>query len=165
MELVEYEKIHSNITKNIWISGWEGSIDKDLLIKNNIKTIICLNNELRKTKEDIKLYKSLGITHHYIQLDDLPNVPIDVHFDEIYNIVVNAIEKGAVLVHCTMGISRSVTAVISVILKKCIDKHPNVTTDSVLDYIQKRRPCANPNPGFYTQLKKYERKLSITKSS
>lgn len=154
-----YSNIHSKITKNIWITGWEGSVNQKLLKQNNIKTIICLNLELNKKPTDLKMYKKLGITHHYFALDDMPHVPIEVYFDKIYDIVIESIKRGGVLVHCTMGISRSVTAVISVILRKAINKHPDANTDKIIEYIKKRRPCANPNPGFYYQLKKYEAKL------
>jgi protein-tyrosine phosphatase len=158
-DLSDYSHIHSKITKNVWITGWEGSINANLLKTNNIKTIICINKELHKKEKDLKMYKALGIDHHYIMLDDMPDVPIDMHFDRIYDLMMKSVRKGGVLVHCTMGISRSVTAVISVILKRSINKHPNANIDTILEYVKKRRPCAQPNPGFYAQLKKYEHRL------
>lgn len=154
-----YAHIQSKITKNMWISGWEGSINPSLLKYNNIKTIICINKELHKTDKDMEMYNKLGIKHHYIMLDDMPDVPIEKHFDDIFRIVMSSTKHGGVLVHCTMGISRSVTAVISVLLKKCIHKHPNANTDTILTYVKSKRLCASPNPGFYLQLKKYENKL------
>jgi protein-tyrosine phosphatase len=154
-----YPYIHSNITKNIWITGWQGSINPTLLKQNNIKTVVCLNLELQKKAEDLKMYKDLGIEHYYFLMDDMPDVQIDGYLDRIYDVITKSIKRGPVLVHCTMGISRSVTAVMSVILRKTIHKRPDVNTDKILDYVKKRRPCAQPNQGFYIQLKKYEEKL------
>lgn len=154
-----YPYIHSNITKNIWITGWEGSTNPSLLKLNNIKTVICLNLELKKSEQDMKMYEELGIKHYNFIMDDMPHVQIGAYFDKIYEVVMKSIKKGPVLVHCTMGISRSVTAVISVILRRTINKHPNSNTDTILAYVKKRRPCAQPNSGFYNQLKKYEELL------
>ncbi len=67
---------------------------------------------------------------------------------------------GAVFVHCAMGKSRSVTAIVAYLLWK----HPHrfgradPTTASssavarALEWVQKTRPMAEPNPGFMKQL-------------
>lgn len=158
-DLSVYPYIHSKITKNTFVTGWAGSLNRSLLKANNIKTIICLNNELHKSRQIMHMYNELGIVHHYIVLDDIPSADIKLHFDRIFNIVTERLQYGAVLFHCTMGISRSITALISVILRKSLHKHPNVNTNTILKYVKKRRPCANPNPGFYDQLIKYENTL------
>lgn len=159
IDLDIYPLIHSQITKNTYLTGWEGSLNKHLLKLNNIKTIICLNKEFHKTPEDLEMYSKLGITHYYIDLDDIPSANLEYYFDKINNIVDRHIDRGAILFHCTMGISRSVSALISVILKRSLQKHPHVNVDAILQYVKKKRGCSNPNAGFYHQLKKYEHRL------
>ncbi|KAH8602211.1 protein-tyrosine phosphatase-like protein [Bisporella sp. PMI_857] len=59
--------------------------------------------------------------------------------------------KGAVLVHCAVGKSRSVTVCIAFLLRKY-----NCTVESALKLIQKVREIAEPNEGFMKQLELYK---------
>ncbi|KAI9021339.1 hypothetical protein DFJ74DRAFT_672637 [Hyaloraphidium curvatum] len=76
-----------------------------------------------------------------------------------------------VLVHCQMGISRSVTAttahllhlsakfpdLLPLLLPTPDSIPPNATYQQALAYVQERRPVANPNPGFRKQLEAWQR--------
>ncbi|KAK4096122.1 phosphatases II [Parathielavia hyrcaniae] len=67
---------------------------------------------------------------------------------------------GAVLVHCAMGKSRSVTAVIAYLLWKHPHRfgksNPTITAQAAvaqaLEWVRKTRPIAEPNDGFMRQL-------------
>lgn len=62
-------------------------------------------------------------------------------------------EGGVVLVHCHMGISRSVSIVAAYLLYKRFSK----TTNDALSYISQKRCVSNPNSSFIHQLKIYNR--------
>lgn len=60
-------------------------------------------------------------------------------------------KTGRVLVHCTLGISRSVTIVAAYIMWKW-----GVSTSRALQHIQKKRGISSPNEGFIDQLLVWE---------
>jgi protein-tyrosine phosphatase len=61
--------------------------------------------------------------------------------------------NGAVLVHCFAGVSRSATIVIAYLMAASAAV---LTVPEALAIVKRRRPFVDPNPGFLTQLKKWE---------
>ncbi|KAK4214939.1 tyrosine-protein phosphatase [Rhypophila decipiens] len=69
-------------------------------------------------------------------------------------------QKGAVLVHCAMGKSRSVTAVVAYLLWKYPHRFGSLDTPTTsnqkvwkaVEWVRKSRPIAEPNDGFMQQL-------------
>jgi hypothetical protein len=80
---------------------------------------------------------------------------------EFMNEVLGSTSKASssVLVHCQMGISRSSTVVIAFLIRYC-----GMKASEALEHVQSRRPRARPNPGFWTQLTIYERRLAGEKA-
>merc|ERR1712110_101763 len=72
---------------------------------------------------------------------------IGLVLSEICDFISEGIAKGGVLVHCGAGVSRSATAVCAFLMRE-----RSMTAAEALDHVRKSRPCANPNPGFATQL-------------
>lgn len=91
-----------------------------------------------------------GITYGHVLLSDVPSQNLEGAVDVFMNFILNARKKrGKVLVHCHAGISRSVSLIlIYMILAR------NISPESGLVYIRKRRPQACPNMGFMAQLQK-----------
>lgn len=59
-----------------------------------------------------------GYTCLLIRANDLENYDISVHFEEVWQFLEHAREqRTGVLVHCVAGVSRSVTVVISYLMK------------------------------------------------
>ena len=52
-----------------------------------------------------------------------------------------------VLVHCRLGVNRSVT-VVAAYLIRC----RGVTAEAALEFLKQRRPCAKPNDAYCAQL-------------
>jgi len=67
-------------------------------------------------------------------------------------------EKGVMLVHCKLGISRSATLVLAYLIKNL-----GYTVDSALQFLVQKRDRVNPNKGFIKQLYSYEQLNKETK--
>lgn len=84
-------------------------------------------------------------------LYDLPEFNIAVSFETATKFIADSIAKGAVLVHCNAGISRS-----SAIIAAFLIKEKKMTLEAAIELIKKARPAAKPNAGFMKQLQTYE---------
>lgn len=105
------------------------------------------------------------VQHLSIDVDDVDDQDIVVHFPRIVRFIDAGLAgsssaPGAVLVHCAMGKSRSVSAVIAYLLWKYpvrFGRSDPATTgaDAVakaLAWVRATRPIAEPNDGFMRQL-------------
>lgn len=111
-----------------------------------------------------------NVQYYFFKVNDFPWENINTLFPITYNIIHNSLLYGKdIYIHCRMGVSRSVTILISFFLT-CLQKSPqlvipfipktrNTWTDSILYWIQQKRSIANPNNGFMRQLYDYEKEL------
>ena len=142
-----------HVMYNLYISGWNCAMDEELLKKHNIKYILCINKENKKSEQIHDMYKRLGITWMDLELDDHPNEKIHELFEPTFNFIENSQEKGNVLVHCTAGMSRSAAIVTKYLMKKLKHKDGrSVTREEAYNILKQKRPIVNINPGFYEQL-------------
>ena len=170
----------NQITKNIFVGDWNDSIDQHQLIKNNIKYIIGINNRF-KTPNNFELYTKLNIKYMHINEYDIETTDIKKHFYKTNTFIHRAITQNKnILIHCTLGVSRSVTILIAYLLwiYYLCDKEKNAfgitqseisiykkkyRLNDIINYIRTHRFQINPNRGFITQLKKYENELIVLK--
>ena len=80
------------------------------------------------------------------------------------------LREGPLLVHCSMGQSRSPTAILAYLLKVTYAS-PETPFDmrkkllpTLIKFVQKRRPYTDPNIGFLRQLRSYEDNLKSQKN-
>ncbi len=59
-------------------------------------------------------------------------------------------QGGVVLVHCNAGVSRSASVVIGFLMSQ-----EKMSFDEAFSAVKTARPHIQPNPGFMSQLKKY----------
>lgn len=84
---------------------------------------------------------------------------LKIHFEACHNFIKEALSTGSgILVHCSAGISRSPTIVISFVM---IEKR--MTFKQAYQFVKEKRSVVCPNVGFQGQLKKYEDELRNTK--
>ena len=82
---------------------------------------------------------------------------ININSINIINDKKEAKEKnGRILIHCYKGVSRSVSVLISYLIYLY-----KWTYDKAFDFVQLKRPVANPNIGFYLQLKTFHKRITL----
>jgi dual specificity phosphatase 12 len=90
-----------------------------------------------------------GIHLCRIYIEDCCDEDIAQYFDGANQFIRYHLDKGHnVLVHCTEGVSRSATIVISFIR----NLHRHWTAEEAIEFVRQAAPHINPNPGFLKQL-------------
>jgi protein-tyrosine phosphatase len=128
----------------IYVGDWNASLNKEKLEENNIKNILSIVNGCAKN------YPA-DFNYELIHVNDDDWVNISAHFDRAVEFIKNSLDKKEkILVHCSRGMSRSVSLVIAYMM----DVH-KMSYEESLSIIKSKRSCANPNPGFETQLREH----------
>ncbi|CAH2002480.1 unnamed protein product [Acanthoscelides obtectus] len=134
------------IEPKLYLSGADEASSVETLKKYKITHILTINDYplTPSVKEELGY-----INKKFICLPDMVTSDLLSYFDECYEFIREGVSRGAVLVHCQMGVSRSATIVIAYLMKKYRIKYREA-----LDKVRARR-CVYPNPGFVSQLEKY----------
>lgn len=137
----------------IFISDGKCVTDKVLLKKLNITHILnAAETEIRTGKY---FYKNNNIKYLGIAVLDTPNENISLYFDRVADFIHNClINRGKIIVHCVMGISRSSTCVIAYLIKYC-----NMDVFDAIKFLKKKRSIINPNVGFIKQLQQFQERF------
>ena len=134
--------VFHHVIDNVWLGNIH-AIDQD------VDVIVNASN----SRYDLKQ----GIIYHHIDVPDRRNANIAPYFDLVYDVVSGAsAQDKRVLVHCLGGVSRSVSLVLAVLVRK------GVTLREGLALLNDKRDAsempAQPNSGFFKQLIEYETK-------
>ena len=126
------------ITDKIYLGSIKGLSESDYFKKEKITNVLSVINETPNIDKEI-------ITNNkIIPIDDLYSENIIKYFKESIDFIENS-EK--IFIHCSCGVSRSATIVISYLMWKT---HSDF--NDVYLYIKKIRPEVDPNNGFRRQL-------------
>lgn len=137
----------AKITDRLYLCG-ATAIKKQPLIDTGITLII------NCTKE-VPTYRIPSIRNLRLLVDDNPNFRLDIHFERGAEEIHNACSRlGKVLVHCSDGISRSASLCIFYLMK-----YERMKLSEAYELVRSKRPIIRPNPGFWKQLIRFERKL------
>lgn len=138
---------YDEIEKNLYLGGLAAAKDIDTLNKLKIAHIITIDTcPLPRSILELN-----HITTKFIQLPDFPKEDLLSHFDDTEAFIEEGLRKGAVLVHCYFGVSRSATVVIAYVMKKY-----GLTYLEALEKVKKKRKIVSPNQGFSSQLRLYQ---------
>merc|ERR1719229_841725 len=97
--------------------------------------------------------------YHRVPVGDNATERLLPHFQDAWNFLerVRIREDGGVLVHCQQGVSRSVSMVLSYLMK-----YYRMTFDEALALAKAARKQACPNDGFEAQLRELDETLRRT---
>ena len=132
------------LPNHIYLSDYYTAQNYPLLEMYGIKQILTIGKELSNHTTD--KFKTM-----YISIDDSPKENISQHFYNAHAFI----NRAPTLVHCYAGVSRSVSLVVSYLMRFL-----NMTRDEAIIYCKQRRPHINPNYGFMKQLKDYEKEIT-----
>ena len=153
----------SCIYKQVFISNYRQACDINLIKKNNIKAVLHLGCH-KKSNRVLLLYEKYNIHHKFLKMCDMRNTDITPYCTSASEYINYFTRRGDnILVHCKMGISRSPTVVAYYLMSLMYgrmkkQKYAYPILDEIMDLIRINRPCINPNSGFITQLKQFEKK-------
>lgn len=108
--------------------------------------------------------KGLELGHSKTIIPYLLHIPADDHesfdlgkfFHQAANYINDCLQRTNIMVHCMAGVSRSVSLVISYLIK-----HRGYPYQRAYDLVKSRRRIIHPNDGFIHQLRMFEREHSV----
>lgn len=108
------------------------------------------------SKEELQEFdRKVFFPRYIIEAMDSSRTNIEPALLPVANFIQKSLESGLnVLVHCAAGISRSSTIVIAFLMLQ-----RGMTFDSALAFVQSKRKCVDPNPGFRRQLEELNDRL------
>ncbi len=130
------------ITEKIWLGNSFASKDIINLNKLGIKKILSIMDSPPKLKENDNFIRK------FIKLSDFPHINIIKYFGDCINFIEGE-EK--ILVHCSIGSSRSSTIVIAYLMWK-----EKIKFEEAYNFVKNKRKIVCPNAGFKEQLKIFE---------
>ena len=149
---IKKEEDYNEIIKDfLYISGYKTASTVSDLQNLKITNIINCSGDLCEN------LSFSGINYLTLNIRDNVSENIECLFFKCINYINQAKKnKGRVLIHCYKGVSRSVSILISylIFLYKW-------TYDEAFDFVQSKRAIANPNIGFYLQLKTFHKRITL----
>ena len=131
----------NHIFKNIYLGDYRAALDENYLKMYDILYVVNCAAELNNEYKDLKSFE--------LYLYDMPSEIIIPIFEKAYDFVKRHLNHN-ILVHCYMGISRSSSFVVFYLMKE-----NGWDYNTCIEFIRKKRPIADPNYGFESQLKEY----------
>jgi dual specificity phosphatase 12 len=158
---MSFETHAQQIVPDLYLGNRHTIIGKEDFLKNNqIDLVISA-----LTNEEYKDYMigSLdfdGVLWYRLVIDDEPDEHIEMHFDFVHFVIKKALaENKRVLVHCSAGVSRSVTLIAAHLILE-----DGISTEDALKYIAASRPNINPIDAFRNKLKELELQIANGRS-
>jgi len=146
-----------------WIYVGDKTDAKNLkqLVNKRIKYV--MNVTPKKCDGGVSNYHERNNAFIYcrVSLQDNASEDLSLHYDKAWEFFkrVKIREDGNILVHCNLGVSRSVAIVTSYLMK-----FQRYSLDEALTLVREARPQGRPNDGFMSQLEKLDAHLRETDS-
>lgn len=135
------------IEKNLYLGSLSAA--KDLKTLNDYKISHIITIDTCPLPRHILELKHLTVK--FVQLSDFPKEDLLSHFDACIEFIEDGLSKGAVLVHCYFGVSRSASVVIAYMMKKY-----QLSYQQAFQKVKSKRSIVYPNKGFVSQLVLYK---------
>ncbi|XP_026230710.1 dual specificity phosphatase 28 [Anabas testudineus] len=135
------------VTNALFISNARSACSDELLQQEAVT--LCINVSKQQP------FPSCSIKKLQIPVYDDPNEDLYSHFDRCADAIQKEANRGGrSVVYCKNGRSRSATICISYLMK-----HRHLTLTDALQKVKTSRHVIDPNPGFMSQLQRYEQEL------
>ncbi|XP_072946035.1 uncharacterized protein [Epargyreus clarus] len=142
------QSCYSQIIPGLYLSNARAATDKAVLRHLNITHVLTV--EARRIPKSA--FADTNISNLFIRAYDTPQTNLLPYFPMANAFIEEGIQKGNVLVHCHFGVSRSATLVIAYLMQKY-----KLTFEQAYVFVRHRRKFINPNSGFVSQLREYQR--------
>ncbi|KAI6188417.1 hypothetical protein M3Y98_00352500 [Aphelenchoides besseyi] len=142
----ESQTVMNEIIPGLFVGSLRAATDPKLMSANRIQAIVSV------ITTEVNLSRLPFVTHKLqIPLDDLPNATLGHYFGTAIRFIhENRLENRNVLVHCLMGVSRSVSLVLAYLITVT-----DLRLERAYEFVRQRRYSASPNFGFREQLKSF----------
>ncbi len=146
-KFAKYERDCSRVGDGLFVGGEVVAKSRDILLGCNITHVInCVGMLYPAYFEDELEYQTL-----YLQ--DSPKEDILAVLYDVFDFIERAREKGNVFVHCSQGVSRSMTLAIAYRMWKEQRQYEDIFAE-----VKEMRGVANPNVGFICQLMQWHKR-------
>ncbi|CAK6981542.1 dual specificity phosphatase 28 [Scomber scombrus] len=136
------------VTSALFISNARSACSDELIQQEAVT--LCIN-----VSKQQPFPSSSGVTKLQIPVYDDPNEDLYSHFDRCADAIQKEAKRGGhSVVYCKNGRSRSATICIAYLMK-----HRKMTLIEAVQRVKTARHVIDPNPGFMTQLQRYEQEL------
>ena len=134
----------NKISDKIYLGNFDGGREKEKLKKYGVTHILICGNNLIDWHPNDFIYLTLPI-------EDNEKQNISKYFCAAFDFIENS---SVVYIHCTMGVSRSPTILISYLMRK-----EKIKLKEAMIFVKSKRLCVCPNKNFEKQLLDYENLL------
>eukprot|EP00923_Selenidium_pygospionis_P049516 GHVN01085292.1.p1 GENE.GHVN01085292.1~~GHVN01085292.1.p1 ORF type:complete len:419 (+),score=128.13 GHVN01085292.1:100-1356(+) len=142
------DKVPTAAVGSLFVGSLSHAMDPQWLQDNRIGLVVTACEAERSwARNQRMLYLQMGVNHIHHHVEDVPGQLLDwrrLSLEDIHGFLTDGLN---VLVHCSRGVSRSVTVVIGYLIV-----YERIPADEALEKIRVVRPIANPNQGFWHQL-------------
>jgi protein-tyrosine phosphatase len=146
----------SQITSNLFISGYLKANDLNYLTLNNFTHVINCANGSSLIKENENIFpQNSNIKYLCIYLRDSINSDIIYNIFEVIKFIEEDNQQNKILFHCIEGISRGPALLAGYLMWK-----NNISKESAINLIKQKRNCVDINLGFIIQLNNWENYLN-----
>ncbi|XP_076150532.1 dual specificity phosphatase 28 isoform X1 [Alosa pseudoharengus] len=135
------------VTDSLFISNARSACSPELIQQEAVT--LCINVSKQQP------FPTGRVSTLRIPVYDDPNEDIYQHFDQCADAIAKeAIRGGHSVVYCKNGRSRSATICVAYLMKQ-----QGLSLTEAFQTVKNARSVVEPNPGFWTQLEKYEQEL------
>ncbi|XP_001344320.3 dual specificity phosphatase 28 [Danio rerio] len=142
----------SAVTDCLLISNARSACNNDLIQKEAVT--LCINVSKQQP------FPSARVSTLRVPVYDDPNEDLYRYFDRCADAIASEAGRGGrTVVYCKNGRSRSATVCVAYLMK-----HQSLTLTDAFQVVKSARSVVEPNPGFWSQLERYEQELKIRRS-
>jgi dual specificity phosphatase 12 len=142
------EELCIKIIENLYIGDFKSSMSKSTHNMYNIKSILCVGNDMDNIFKTEYNYMKL-------EVEDSEDENILFNFEAVYNFIEEGLKNGGVLIHCRGGISRSPTIIIAYLMKS-----RKIGFEEAYKFLSELKPDIQPNNGFMEQLRLFDKQVN-----